>query len=194
MNEKFKSNEKFRKFHVLVRCIEDWFEQPVIMFNCLLMFEEIKITVDWFTKKLLCLFMNNCYFISMNVLSSKFIWGSITWKLTIDHDCNLVTQKLSFLGMVSNQDHGRTLNVLYDVQQPSSRNWIHTCSGLIKELYSWWSNKRHCAAEFPLLPPLKCFPFMLEYGAKSNYPVMNLIWNSISSFRTPLMQAMKLRL
>ena len=86
------------------------------MVRCCLMFKEFKISVKWLGEKFQTLLMNDDYFVAMDVLRSKFIRTSITRNLTIDHDCNLVAQKLSFFDVVSNHDHGRALDILDDVQ------------------------------------------------------------------------------
>ena len=60
--------------------------------------------------------MDDGYYISVDVLCSKLIRTPIARNLAVNHNCNLVTQELSFFNMVGNHDHGRALNVLDDVQ------------------------------------------------------------------------------
>ena len=86
------------------------------MVHCRLVLEEIEEPIEWLGEKLQALLMDDGYFVSIKVLCSKFVWTSIARNLTIDHNCNLITQKLSFLDVVCNHDHGRTLNVLDNVQ------------------------------------------------------------------------------
>ena len=85
------------------------------MVQCFLILEEIEVTFDWLGKQLIASLMDNGHSISVDVLSSKLIRTPIARNLPVNHNCNFITEELSFFNMVGNHDHGRALNVLDDI-------------------------------------------------------------------------------
>ena len=96
----------------------------------------------------------------------EMAWRPEADELSIDHDCNLVAERLSLVHSVSGQEDRGVPELLQHLEQASASNWVHSCSRLIKEFNLGIGNQRYGTAELSLVSTTKLACLLITEGCQ----------------------------
>ena len=107
---------------------------------------------------------NNLVALAVELL--EMAWRPEADELSIDHDCNLVAERLSLVHSVSGQEDRGVPELLQHLEQASASNWVHSCSRLIKEFNLGIGNQRYGTAELSLVSTTKLACLLITEGCQ----------------------------
>ena len=98
---------------------------------------------------------SDCYQIPVPIGMHQIAWCTRTKLPSIDHDCDFITQLLSFIHTVSCQKNRSLWQILYHCEKTSSADRIHPSGRFIQKETFWANYKSHSARKFPFVSTWK---------------------------------------